>query len=192
MKTNTFLPSFQSLCNTMEAKGPAQDQITSHTNRSRTSFSQSPANYSASADSFWIRQLIHNQQISLKSPIGRLAPYLDKERIIRVGGRLCNAKIKEESKHPIILCKHSHFVNILLKDLYNLHHHASARVLMALTAEEFYISGLRSLARKAVHECVPCRERMLLRVLSKWANYLPTESALPHHSRMLDSIMLVR
>ncbi len=28
---------------------------------------------------------------------------------------------------------------------------------MALTAEEFYISGLRSLARKTVHECVPCR-----------------------------------
>ena len=102
-----------------------------------------------------LQRLSQNKPVSLKSPIMRLAPYLDKERVIRVGGRLHNARLSEESKHPIILHKKSHLVSILLNDLHHLHHHASARVLMALTAGQYYISGLRSLARRTAHNCVP-------------------------------------
>ena len=82
---------------------------------------------------------------------------MDKQGVIRVGGRLHNANLAEAAKHPIILHQKSRIVVLLLNDLHRRYFHASARVMLAIVAERFYISGLRSLARKVVHECVPCR-----------------------------------
>ena len=77
--------------------------------------------------------------------------------MIRVGGRLHNANLAEATKHPLILNQKSWIVLLLLNDLHQRYFHASARVMLAIVAERFYISGLCSLARRVVHECVPCR-----------------------------------
>ena len=77
--------------------------------------------------------------------------------MIRVGGRLHNANLAEATKHPMILHQKSQIVLLLLNDLHQRHFHASARVMLAIVAERFYISGLRSHVRRVIHECVPCR-----------------------------------
>ena len=109
----------------------------------------------------WFKQeqqyLQRNLPVPVKSFVSRLTPFLDESGTIRIGGRLLNSKLDFGAKHPIPLHRGSHLVKILLHDLHFLYNHASARVLMALTAERFHIPGLRALARRIAHECVPCR-----------------------------------
>ena len=102
------------------------------------------------------RQLKRGQLVSPTSSLCKLSPYMDSEGVLRVGGRLHHSNLAEKAKHPIILHKKSRLVTILLQDLYYRHHHASAQVMMAVTAERFYISGRRAISRKVVHNCVPC------------------------------------
>ena len=57
----------------------------------------------------------------------------------------------------MILHQKSRIVLLLLNDFHQRHFHASARVMLAIVAERFYTSGLRSLACRVVHGCIPCR-----------------------------------
>ena len=102
-------------------------------------------------------QLQNGQHVSSKSSLSKLSPYMDKQGVIWVGGRLHNANLAEATKNQIILHQKSQIVVLLLNDLHRRHFHANARVMLAIVAERFYISGLRSLACKVVHECVSCR-----------------------------------
>ena len=109
----------------------------------------------------WFKQeqqyLQRNLPVPVKSFVSRLTIFLDESGTIQIGGRLLNSKPDFGAKHPIVLHKGSHLVKILLHDLHYLYNHASARVLMVLTAERFHIPGLRALARHIAHECIPCR-----------------------------------
>ncbi|XP_076291883.1 uncharacterized protein LOC143214555 [Lasioglossum baleicum] len=71
-----------------------------------------------SAKIFWLREMqrdlfpeemhaLRNQRpLNKTSSILSLNPYLDEDNLIRVGGRLKNAKLSEQEKHPIILKSH--------------------------------------------------------------------------------------
>ena len=111
----------------------------------------------------WFKQeqqyLQRNLPVFVKSFVSRLTPFQDESGTIRIGGRLLNSKLDFGAKHPIHLHRGSHLVKILLHYNHFLYNHASARVLMAVTAERFHIPGLRALARRIAHECVRCRRK---------------------------------
>ncbi|XP_035207286.1 uncharacterized protein LOC118182107 [Stegodyphus dumicola] len=50
----------------------------------------------------------------VSSRVIQLTPFLDEEGVIRVGGRLKNANIPENSKHPILLPKEGHVTNLIV------------------------------------------------------------------------------
>ena len=102
-------------------------------------------------------QFQNGQHVSSKSSLSKLSPYMDKQEVILVGGRLHIANLVKATKHPIILHQKSRIVVLLVNNLHLIYFHASARDMLAIVAERFYISGLHSFARKVVHECVPCR-----------------------------------
>ena len=79
-------------------------------------------------------RLQSGQHVSPKSPLSKLSPYLDKQGVIRVGGRLHNANLAEATKHPMILHQKSRIVLLLMNDLHQRHFHASARVMLAIVA----------------------------------------------------------
>ncbi len=54
--------------------------------------------------------------IKKSSHIYGLCPIL--EDVLRVGGQLSRASMPEESKHPVILAKNSHIVDILLRHIH--------------------------------------------------------------------------
>jgi len=60
-----------------------------------------------------IRALTNKQALSTKSSILSLNPFLDKNDILRVGGRLENAPIPFNVKHPIVLAAHP-IVNLII------------------------------------------------------------------------------
>jgi len=53
--------------------------------------------------------LRNNRNLSKKSKLASLCPFVDKNGLMRVGGRLRHASIPESQKHPIILPGTSHF-----------------------------------------------------------------------------------
>lgn len=52
-----------------------------------------------------IETLRKNKQLSKGYKILNLNPFLDSQGILRVGGRIANANISEEQKHPAIIDK---------------------------------------------------------------------------------------
>ncbi|XP_025987237.1 uncharacterized protein LOC105206966 [Solenopsis invicta] len=68
-----------------------------------------------------IRALTQNESVPSRSPLFVLNPFLDEEQIIRVGGRLSQAPIPGQARHPIVLGSHP-LVRLLIY-----HTHSSCR-----------------------------------------------------------------
>ncbi len=99
-----------------------------------------------------------NKPIFANSKISHLNPFLDENGLIRLQGRLHNANISTNAKQPILLAKKSRIAHLLLIDLHRIYKHPPARTMMAILSNEYFISGVRSLARKIARDCVHCRQ----------------------------------
>jgi len=88
--------------------------------------------------------------------IRNLSPFIDEVGLIRVGGRLKNANIDAQAKHPILLPK-SHFVTSLIVDFYHKQYlHAGPQFLQSHILKQFWILSARSLIRSRIHKCITC------------------------------------
>lgn len=79
--------------------------------------------------------LIKNKPISLKSKILPLSPFMDKQNLIRVGGRIDASNYSYEKRHPILLHS-SHFEKEHLRLL-----HAGPQLLLAGVRETVSLVG---------------------------------------------------
>ena len=59
-----------------------------------------------------------NQEIKQASMLYRLDPSLDREEILRVGGRIKQASLDEDIKNPVILPKKGHVTALLIKNFF--------------------------------------------------------------------------
>lgn len=79
-----------------------------------------------------------------KSPLNPLHPFLDKDGIIRVGGRLQNASLTYNRKHPIILPKKSCITDMIIRYEHLRLLHAGPRLLLSTLNEKYWlIDGMR-------------------------------------------------
>lgn len=90
------------------------------------------------------------------SRISQLAPFLDNEGILRVGGRLRNASLQYDSQHPILLPKKHHVVNLIVDYYHKFYLHAGPQLLQALVCQKFWILSARDLIRSRIHRCMTC------------------------------------
>lgn len=112
------------------------------------------------------------------SRIRRLAPFLDHENIIRVGGRLRNAPLDYTAKHPILLPKKHYAVDLLI-DYYHLRLlHAGPVVLQATITQNFWILSARSIIRSRIFKCVRCFKTRP-KVTAPFMGDLPLERVTP-------------
>ena len=85
-------------------------------------------------------------------------PFLDEHGLIRLQGRLHNANMPINAKQPILLTKKARITHLLLMDLHRIYKHPTARTMMAILSNGYFVSGLRSLARMIARNCVLCRQ----------------------------------
>ncbi|XP_066919725.1 uncharacterized protein [Clytia hemisphaerica] len=107
-----------------------------------------------------IATLESNQMNSLKksSQLINLSPFLDSNNLLRVGGRIRNADIPFESKHPIILPRKCITTNLIIEHLHqNLHHAGRTSTLHEARRCGFWIINGNSLVRYILMKCVQCR-----------------------------------
>ncbi|XP_058449025.1 uncharacterized protein LOC131428985 [Malaya genurostris] len=101
-----------------------------------------------------IQKLHSTGRIHRKSKLRFLHPQIV-DGIIRVGGRLHNARITVEEKHPIVLPKHRLTEMIARREhLQTLH--AGPSLLLSLLRQRFWPLSGRNLVRNIVHRCMIC------------------------------------
>lgn len=95
--------------------------------------------------------------MSSKSKLFRLRPYVDDSGLLRVGGRLKNAKsLNVFQRHPIVL-PHD---NLYTKRLFEHEHcrllHSGPQGLLSYIRLRYWPIGGRNIARAVVHKCIIC------------------------------------
>lgn len=88
-----------------------------------------------------------------------LNPFIDKEDVLRVGGRLNKAEIPSNQRNPLILPAGHHISALLVQ-----HHHDAVRhqgrhfTAGAVRAAGLWIIGGKRLISSVIHKCVKCRK----------------------------------
>ena len=98
--------------------------------------------------------------LPLKSPLRKLNPYFDeKDKLIRVGGRLQFSELPEEAKHRIILpAKHPVVDKIIIHSHEAQACHAGPETTLAILREKFCILRGRRTVKRAINDCRTCRK----------------------------------
>lgn len=86
----------------------------------------------------------------------RLSPFLDDEGVLRVGGRLTNANIAYEQKHPILLPSNHRLTDLLVTQYHLRYLHPSPRTLQSILGQRFWILSARRVVRRITSKCVRC------------------------------------
>jgi hypothetical protein len=90
------------------------------------------------------------------SPIFRLDPFLA-DGILRVGGRLANANLPLEVKHPILLPQKSHLTTLVIRDIHQQLAHAGRNHVIAQLREKYWIVAINAAVRNFMYNCTTCR-----------------------------------
>ncbi|XP_063630426.1 uncharacterized protein LOC134801759 [Cydia splendana] len=86
----------------------------------------------------------------------KLKPFMDKDGLIRVGGRLSNADLEYTQKHPIVLPRRDHVVNLIVDYFHRKHLHAGPEALMSILRLQYWILSARRVIRDRVAKCNTC------------------------------------
>lgn len=101
--------------------------------------------------------LKHNDTVSKQSKIYSLHPFISKDGLIRVGGRLSNnSLISETRKHPYVLPKDHHVTQLIIRHFHVKHLHAGPQATLAAIREKFWIISGGSAVRKITRNCSTC------------------------------------
>lgn len=132
-------------------------------------------------------QLLKNGEPE-KTSFQSLTPFLDKDNVIRVGGRLQASSIAYEQKHPALLPKNHVITNMIMEKLHKDNMHAGAQELLAITRQKYWpISGKRT-AQAIVKNCVLCN-RSKPKLMEQLMGNLPADRvniSQPFHYSSLD------
>lgn len=103
-----------------------------------------------------IHHLTSSKNLPTKSPLIKLSPFVDQDGVLRVGGRIKQASVSYNIKHPIILPNNNHVSFIIVKDLHIKYLHIGVSATFVILRQQYWILGSRNLIRKIVHSCKPC------------------------------------
>lgn len=92
------------------------------------------------------------------SSIYKLDPILS-HGLLRVGGRLKNADMEFQAKHPILLPKQHHVSTLIARHYHEASAHSGAEHVLSLIREKFWIIDVRALLRRINHSCVTCKRK---------------------------------
>ena len=99
-------------------------------------------------------------RIPKSSPVVKLSPFVAEDGFLRIQGRLQFSQLSWEEKHPRILPK-SHLILLLPWFQHSLMKHAGMSAMISSLRNQFWILGVRHLAKRVKRECVHCKRQDL-------------------------------
>ena len=101
-----------------------------------------------------------NAKISRQSSLLKLDPFIDEERLIRVGGRLENSALPFEVKHPIVLPKSSQVTDLIIDHFHKkVKHQGKGMTMNEIRSNGLWILGLNAAVASYIYKCVQCRRQ---------------------------------
>lgn len=139
---------------------------------------------------FWVRRVqtvAFEQEINILSaeqsfpkshPLVRLIPFLDSDRLLRVGGRLQASLLPPNTKHPYILPKDSPLTSLNISDSHMRIMHGGTQMTLNFIKNDYWILGGRNPIRSFILRCVKCT-RFRQRRAQQLMGQLPSERIRP-------------
>ena len=115
-----------------------------------------------------------NKPISRDSRLKTLNPFLDKQQLLRLGGRLKQSDLSPSQKTPIILDGKDPLMEKFFKHLHISLCHCGPTLLLCAAGKELHVLGARKLSRRIYSQCVTCR-RHRPRMLQQQMSDLPEQ-----------------
>nr|XP_049706052.1 uncharacterized protein LOC126056570 [Helicoverpa armigera] len=103
-----------------------------------------------------IERLKSNKALKKESKIKTLNPYLDGAGILRVGGRLRNANLDEQVKHPIVLGNKNDLVTLIIADAHARTLHGGVQLMLSYLSSRYWIVRGKTLIKSCIHKCLIC------------------------------------
>ncbi|XP_036229935.1 uncharacterized protein [Bactrocera oleae] len=104
-----------------------------------------------------IGQLMSSSGLSSSSRIIPLNPFLDKNQILRVRGRIHHAELEHDQRFPIILPKSTPLVKLLLNQAHETTLHGGTQLMLNTLRQRFWILSARQAVKSFIHNCAVCR-----------------------------------
>lgn len=91
--------------------------------------------------------------------LNNLHPFIDKEGIMRVGGRLKNSDLSFNEKHPIILPNKHHFTKLVILSAHLQTLHGATQLTMSHVRKTYWIVNARKTIASTIHRCITCHRQ---------------------------------
>ena len=112
------------------------------------------------------------------SPLRLVHPFLSKEGLLQVGGRLNQAELSPLQKHPVILSTSDGLTKLYFVHYHRKLSHCGPTLLLANTGLSIYAPGAKRLARSICQGCITCR-KTFPRTLQQRMGQLPAPRVNP-------------
>ncbi|XP_075150403.1 uncharacterized protein LOC142224509 [Haematobia irritans] len=96
-------------------------------------------------------------KVSKHSSIYKLTPYLDDNSILRVDGRIDNASVPAEFKHPSIMPRESYITRLMILHFHSQYHHGNHETVINEIRQKYHVPRLRTVYKKITRECQMCK-----------------------------------
>lgn len=128
-----------------------------------------------------VKALSCGQQVQRCSPIISLSPFLDEKGLLRIGGRLSQARqILGTGVNPILVPKQHHVSTLLVRHFHESVKHQGRHLTEGgIRSHGFWIIGAKRLVSKVISKCVVCRKLRGTFLYQKMAD-LPVERLEPN------------
>ncbi|XP_053985485.1 uncharacterized protein LOC128879935 [Hylaeus volcanicus] len=120
-----------------------------------------------------LERLQRGVSVSTSSSIKTLCPFLDKDGILRVEGRLKNTHLAESRCHPAIMSRTSHLATLIIRDGHHKTLHGGVNATTASIHRAFWIPRCRVRVKQILHDRVLCVSQRALTGQQRMGN-LPT------------------
>ena len=159
-----------------------EQEVSSHLNRAEGQGATKLLLHRSQLRSFpdELSAIAHQKDLSPRSKILVLHPFMGRDDLLRVGGRLWLTKYVYHTQHPIILSARDHLTSILFRHYHLLLGHCGPSTMLTHAANLFHVVGGRTLARTVCQQCIICKKKAA-RASSQMIGQLPPARVEPHY-----------
>ncbi|XP_066585463.1 uncharacterized protein [Prorops nasuta] len=112
------------------------------------------------------------KSIPSNSRLLSLAPFLDVQGVLRVGGRLQHSFLSDNQKHPIILPT-NYLTELLIRHIHITTLHGGLQLTLTVLRQKYWVINARNAAKSIIHRCVTC-VRQRAKLGTQFMGSLPT------------------
>lgn len=103
-----------------------------------------------------ILTLKKDNKLHSNSKLLQLNAFLDKNGVLRVGGRIEKSSLTYNEKHPIIIPKDSHLATLILRHAHSTTLHGGNQLSLAFSRRKYWIINGKRLIKNIISKCTKC------------------------------------